>query len=83
MTPALHPQRGASVGDSSPRSGAEQDRRLEGVTRVETLEEAVEEAARVARPGEVVLLAPGGTSFDAFKDFAERGDRFQALVRAL
>jgi UDP-N-acetylmuramoylalanine--D-glutamate ligase len=57
--------------------------RLEGVTRVETLEEAVEAAARVARPGEVVLLAPGGTSFDAFKDFAERGDRFQALVRAL
>jgi UDP-N-acetylmuramoylalanine--D-glutamate ligase len=56
---------------------------LEGVTRVGTLEEAVEEAARVARPGDVVLLAPGGTSFDAFADFAERGDRFQELVRAL
>jgi len=57
--------------------------KLEGLTRVETLEEAVEEAARVARPGDVVLLSPGGTSFDAFKDFAERGERFQALVRAL
>jgi UDP-N-acetylmuramoylalanine--D-glutamate ligase len=59
------------------------DRVLEGVTRVGTLEEAVEEAARVARPGDVVLLSPGGTSFDAFADFVERGDRFQELVRAL
>jgi UDP-N-acetylmuramoylalanine--D-glutamate ligase len=57
--------------------------RLEGITRVETLEEAVSVAARVARPGDVVLLAPGGTSFDAFRDFAERGDRFQACVWAL
>ncbi|RMF31230.1 MAG: UDP-N-acetylmuramoyl-L-alanine--D-glutamate ligase, partial [Chloroflexi bacterium] len=56
---------------------------LEGITRVETLEEAVEAAARIARPGEVVLLSPGGTSFDAFRDFAERGDRFQELVREL
>jgi UDP-N-acetylmuramoylalanine--D-glutamate ligase len=57
--------------------------RLEGITQVETLEEAVEEAARLVRPGDVVLLSPGGTSFDAFLDFAERGDRFKELVRAL
>ena len=57
--------------------------RLPGITRVSTLEEAVEAAARLAEPGDVVLLSPGGTSFDAFKDFAERGDRFQALVQAL
>ncbi|MBL7064820.1 MAG: UDP-N-acetylmuramoyl-L-alanine--D-glutamate ligase [Anaerolineae bacterium] len=56
---------------------------LEGVTQVETLEEAVEVAARLARPGEVVLLSPGGTSFDAFRDFAERGDRFKELVWGL
>ncbi len=55
--------------------------RLEGIQRVRTLEEAVEAAARVARPGDVVLLSPGGTSFDAFRDFAERGDRFKELVR--
>jgi UDP-N-acetylmuramoylalanine--D-glutamate ligase len=48
-----------------------------------TLEEAVEVAARNAQPGEVVLLAPGGTSFDAFRDFAERGERFRELVGAL
>jgi len=56
---------------------------LEGVTEVETLEEAVGAAARLARPGDVVLLSPGGTSFDAFRDFAERGDRFKELVRQL
>jgi UDP-N-acetylmuramoylalanine--D-glutamate ligase len=56
---------------------------LEGVTQVETLEEAVEAAARVACSGDVVLLSPGGTSFDAFQDFAERGAMFKALVRQL
>ncbi|MDW7990676.1 MAG: UDP-N-acetylmuramoyl-L-alanine--D-glutamate ligase [Anaerolineae bacterium] len=56
---------------------------LEGIQRVRTLEEAVEAAARVARPGDVVLLSPGGTSFDAFRDFAERGDRFKELVWSL
>ncbi len=48
-----------------------------------TLEEAVETAAENAQPGDVVLLAPGGTSFDAFRDFAERGERFRELVEAL
>jgi len=56
---------------------------LEAAHRVETLAEAVRKAAEVARPGDVVLLSPGGTSFDAFKDFAERGDKFQEYVRAL
>jgi UDP-N-acetylmuramoylalanine--D-glutamate ligase len=48
-----------------------------------TLENAVKVAAQVAQPGDVVLLAPGGTSFDAFKDFARRGDTFAEYVGAL
>ncbi|RLC78490.1 MAG: UDP-N-acetylmuramoyl-L-alanine--D-glutamate ligase, partial [Chloroflexi bacterium] len=48
-----------------------------------TLEEAVSEASRSARPGEVVLLSPGGTSFDAFRDYAHRGKRFKELVKQL
>lgn len=47
------------------------------------LEQAVQAAARRAEAGDVVLLSPGGTSFDAFADFAERGDSFRALVRDL
>lgn len=56
---------------------------LEKIIHAGTLEDAVAEAARLARPGEVVLLSPGGTSFDAFRDFAERGEHFRALVGAL
>jgi len=50
---------------------------------VNTLEEAVPLAAGLASPGDVVLLAPGGTSFDAYQDFAARGEAFRALVAAL
>ncbi|MGC9394442.1 MAG: UDP-N-acetylmuramoyl-L-alanine--D-glutamate ligase [Anaerolineae bacterium] len=48
-----------------------------------TLENAVQIAAQHTQPGDVVLLSPGGTSFDAFRDFAERGERFRELVMAL
>jgi UDP-N-acetylmuramoylalanine--D-glutamate ligase len=47
------------------------------------LEAAVQAAARLARAGNVVLLAPGGTSFDEFVDFEDRGERFRTLVLAL
>ena len=44
---------------------------------------AVQKAAEIAEAGDVVLLSPGGTSFDEFRDFAERGERFRAWVSAL
>jgi len=50
---------------------------------VTTLEEAVAVASSVAQPGDVVLLSPGCTSFDSFRDFEERGERFRALVQSL
>jgi UDP-N-acetylmuramoylalanine--D-glutamate ligase len=53
------------------------------ISEVSTLERAVESAAADAKPGEVVLLSPACASFDAFKDFEERGDRFRELVEAL
>ena len=40
----------------------------------------MELAARSAKPGTVVLLSPGGTSYDAYKDFEARGQHFIALV---
>jgi UDP-N-acetylmuramoylalanine--D-glutamate ligase len=48
-----------------------------------TLESAVDAASAEARPGEVVLLSPACASFDAFRDFEERGERFRELVEAL
>ncbi|GAB4311551.1 MAG: UDP-N-acetylmuramoyl-L-alanine--D-glutamate ligase [Phototrophicales bacterium] len=53
------------------------------VTRVETLEQAVILAAKLAQSGDVVLLSPGGTSYDAYQDFAARGEHFRQLVMAL
>jgi UDP-N-acetylmuramoylalanine--D-glutamate ligase len=53
------------------------------VTQVGTLDEAVQRAHEVAEAGDVVLLSPGGTSYDAYKDFAARGDHFRRLVEAL
>jgi UDP-N-acetylmuramoylalanine--D-glutamate ligase len=50
---------------------------------VNRLDEAVDLAARAAEPGAVVLLSPGGTSYDAYRDFEERGEHFRRLVRAL
>ncbi len=51
------------------------------VVRAETLEEAVSIAAGLARQGGVVLLSPAYKSFDMFKDFEDRGNRFKELVR--
>jgi len=60
---------------------------LSGRTRTQVrcagLREAVDQAAAVAESGDVVLLSPGGTSFDEFKDFADRGERFKLWVQAL
>ena len=47
------------------------------------LEEAVEEAAVRAQAGDTVLLSPACASFDMFRDYAERGDRFRELVEDL
>ena len=51
------------------------------VRRALTLEDAVDVAASLARPGGVVLLSPAYKSFDMFKDYEDRGRRFKALVR--
>ena len=48
--------------------------------RVETLGQAVTSASEIAIPGDVVLLAPGGTSFDSYVDFEARGKAFRKYV---
>ncbi|HKI53990.1 MAG TPA: UDP-N-acetylmuramoyl-L-alanine--D-glutamate ligase [Anaerolineales bacterium] len=53
------------------------------VARVNGLQEAVLKAAEIAESGDVVLLSPGGTSYDEFIDFAERGERFVTWVHEL
>jgi UDP-N-acetylmuramoylalanine--D-glutamate ligase len=53
------------------------------IRRANGLQQAIIQAAEVAEAGDVVLLSPGGTSFDEFKDFAERGERFREWVQEL
>jgi UDP-N-acetylmuramoylalanine--D-glutamate ligase len=53
------------------------------IERAGSMPEAVGVAARIARPGDSVLLSPACASFDMFRDYAERGAAFAAAVREL
>lgn len=53
------------------------------VTVCSGLKEAVEAAAVKVSPGDVVLLSPGGTSFDEFHDFEDRGEEYKQWVMEL
>lgn len=51
--------------------------------RVASMEEAVERAAALAQPGDVVLLSPACASYDMYKNFEERGRHFKQCVARL
>ena len=52
-------------------------------TDTDVMDLVVRNAARLARPGDTVLLAPAAASMDLFRDYAHRGDSFAAAARAL
>lgn len=62
----------------------EADLRAEVPVSIEsTLERAVHSAREIAKTGDNVLLSPGCSSFDMFKNYKERGEKFQAVVQSL
>jgi len=63
--------------------GHSNHQRLLTLERCKSLEEAVWAASRLAGSGDIILLSPGGTSFDEFRDFEERGERFRKWVSEL
>ncbi len=74
------------VGETAPKIRAALERAdAAGPRLVEAadFEEAVRLAAKEAEPGDVVLLSPACASFDMFKDYKERGDRFKEIVRGM
>ncbi len=75
-------------GDAADKIEAALGPRVDGqrpytLERCKGLHEAVQAAAKVAQAGDVILLSPGGTSYDQFKDFEERGEAFRKWVSAL
>lgn len=71
-----------AIGEAQPLVKAAFSEEIE-VREAGTLENAVEIARATAQPGDAVLLSPACASFDQFRDFEERGDRFRALVRGV
>ncbi|HHW49073.1 MAG TPA: UDP-N-acetylmuramoyl-L-alanine--D-glutamate ligase [Clostridiaceae bacterium] len=53
------------------------------VYKCSTYEEAVRAAFSAAQPGDAVLLSPASTSFDMFRNFEERGNKFKEIVMCL
>jgi UDP-N-acetylmuramoylalanine--D-glutamate ligase len=70
------------IGEAGPRIAEA----AAGVLRIEhatSMDDAVARARALAEPGDAVLLSPACSSFDMFRDYKDRGDRFVAAVRAL
>jgi len=53
------------------------------IFRVQTLEEAINKAKEFSKKGEIVLFSPASASFDMFKNFEERGNKYKELVNLL
>jgi UDP-N-acetylmuramoylalanine--D-glutamate ligase len=56
---------------------------LRPVTHAKSMDEAVAQAINAARAGDAVLLSPACTSWDAYRDYAERGDDFARAVKEM
>ncbi len=70
------------IGEATEKLQAALAGRVEVAT-AKSIEDAVAQAAKLAREGDVVLLSPACASHDQFRNFEERGDRFKAAVVAL
>lgn len=55
--------------------------RTTALSHAASMEEAVVQAAALAQPGDSVLLSPACASFDMFRNYVERGERFVAAVK--
>ncbi|MCS7298993.1 MAG: UDP-N-acetylmuramoyl-L-alanine--D-glutamate ligase [Spirochaetia bacterium] len=55
----------------------------QNIYKSQTLEEAVYKAREVAKRGDVVLFSPAYASFDMFKNYEDRGDKFKGIVNSI
>ena len=58
-------------------------RKVVPCSRARTLTAAIDDARQHSLPGDVVLFSPGTSSFDMFKNYADRGDQFREIIQEL
>ena len=71
------------LGDMAARIGQLWSGKLPCINAGRSLERAVHAAKSEARPGDIVLFSPGTSSFDMFRNYADRGNQFRQLVQSL
>jgi len=59
------------------------DRKVEKIVDVQSMEECVNAAYKMAKSGDTVLLSPCCASFDLFENYEDRGRQFKSCVRSL
>ncbi len=55
--------------------------KIEHIVDTHSMEEALQEAKKLAVPGDVVLLSPACASFDLFKNYEDRGNQFKSVIQ--
>lgn len=80
LTGATAPKIEKALKDTMKQNG--QGKEIE-VINCDSFDEAVTTAYKSAQPGDVVLMSPASASFDMFRNFEERGNRFKKIVNSL
>ena len=62
---------------------SEKENKKININMCDTLEQTIEIAKKSAKKGDVVLFSPASASFDVFKNFADRGNKFKDLVNKI
>lgn len=65
------------------KSESEKENKKININMCDTLEQTIEIAKKSAKKGDIVLFSPASASFDMFKNFADRGNRFKDLVNKI
>ncbi|MGH2829956.1 MAG: glutamate ligase domain-containing protein, partial [Actinomycetota bacterium] len=72
-----------AIGEAAPRLDEAFSTAGLPVVRAASMDEAVERAVAMAKPGDTVLLSPACASFDMFADYRARGEAFRAAVKRI